>query len=1192
MLLGRDVVRVHKVHKQISGPHDEPFAQKLDLGWVIVGNVCLGGVHKTIMVNAFHTNVTERGRPTLFKPCPNLFNIKEKPFGIQIPYANTPQSSDRNSCVADHLGCCVFEQTKNDYHVSLSIEDNAFMKIMKEGMKKDVNNRWTAPLPFKSPRPRLPNNRPQAMNRLMSLIRNFDQKPEMRDHFIAFMEKIFQNGHAEIAPPLKEDEERWYLPLFGVYHPKKPKQIRVVFDSSAQYNGLSLNNVLLKGPDLNNSLLGVLMRFRKEAVAFTADIEQMFYCFYVQEKDRNFLRFLWFRDNNLCNDIIEYQMRVHVFGNSPSPAVAIFGLQQSVQCCETESDLDVKQFVTRDFYVDDGLKSLPTVEMAVTLLRKTRDILAKSNLRLHKIAANRKEILEAFPSQDHAKDLKDLDLEADVLPMQRSLGLLWDLKRDCFTFNVSEETKPFTRRGVLSTINSLYDPLGFVATVTIQGKSILRELAEDNSDWDTPLPPERKESWILWRESLSALSNLSITRTYTNISPTEAAHRGLYIFCDASNKAIAAVAYLKVTDADKNCEIGFVMGKAKLTPRPEQTIPRLELCAAVLAVELADLVTGELDIQLNSTHFYTDSKVVLGYIYNETRRFYVYVSNRVTRIRRSSQASQWHYVPTNQNPADLATRFVPAHQLALTNWFIGPKFLLKDKQSHLQDTYDLVEPSSDTDIRPQVSTLKITIRTNLLGAQRFTRFSHWSSLLRAMARLLHIVHAFRSTTNKDGSCKGWHRCGTGVTVEEFEKAKNSVIRAVQGEAYSEEIRCIGGQQEIPKGSPIKNLDPFLDNQGLLRVGGRIAEANLSQTEKHPLIIPGTHYVATLIVKHCHEQTLHQGRLFTEGAVRVAGWWIVGGRKRVSSVIRHCVRCRRLRAPLNVQKMSNLPAERLSTEPPFTNVGLDVFGPWSIFTRRTRGGVTRNKRWAVLFTCLSMRAVHIEVIESLDTSSFINALRRFLAIRGPVKSIHSDRGTNFIGACKELQIPSNINITAVRTYLLEQGCSWTFNPPHASHFGGSWERMVGLARKILDSMFFELKTIKLTHEVLVTLMAEVSAIINARPLVPVSTDPTDPFILSPAVLLTQKVDTLSAPAGNFVASDLYKRQWRQVQHLANTFWDKWKRQFLSTLQIRHKWQSTQQNVSPGTVVVMKDIQSPRNEWPLGLVTKVFPSKDGK
>lgn len=230
-------------------------------------------------------------------------------------------------------------------------------------------------------------------------------------------------------------------------------------------------------------------------------------------------------------------------------------------------------------------------------------------------------------------------------------------------------------------------------------------------------------------------------------------------------------------------------------------------------------------------------------------------------------------------------------------------------------------------------------------------------------------------------------------------------------------------------------------------------------------------------------------------------------------------------------MASLPADRLSTDPPFTNVGLDVFGPWSVSARRTRGGLSHSKRWAVIFTCMSVRAVHIEVIESLDTSSFINALRRFLAVRGPVKSIRSDRGTNFVGACQSLKIPSNIDQNGVKSYLSAQGCSWTFNPPHASHFGGTWERMIGLARRILDSMFLQLKG-KLTHEVLVTFMAEVAGIINARPLVPVTTDPDNSFILTPAALLTQKVNCVPAPPGEFGASDLYKHQWRQVQHLSN------------------------------------------------------------
>ncbi|XP_034053860.1 uncharacterized protein LOC117533931 [Gymnodraco acuticeps] len=670
LLLGRDVIRVHKVRKQMNGSHNQPYAQNLDLGWVIVGNVCLGSVHKPSSINTFYTKTTDLQRPTLFEPCPNAFHVREKYSDTQVANHPSLDAEDRTACDADHIGCTVFKRTKEDNQVTPSIQDAAFMKIMDNGLHKDENGSWVAPLPFKSPRQRLPNNRPQALKRLKSLSRNFERKPEMKEHFLSFMDTMFKNGHAELAPPLDEEEERWYLPTFGVYHPKKPKKIRVVFDSSAQYNGVSLNDVLLTGPDLNNTLLGVLIRFRKESIAFTADIEQMFYSFLVKGEDRNFLRFLWFRDNDLSKDIVDFRMNVHVFGNSPSPAVAIHGLQQSVQVKELNVDAEVKHFVMRDFYVDDGLKSLPTVEAAIDLLKKTQDVLSKSNLRLHKIAANNKEVMEAFPSKDHTNELKDLDLGADTLPMQRSLGIIWDLQTDYFLFSVSDEIKPYTRRGVLSTTNSLYDPLGFAAPVTIQGKAIMRELTVEDGDWDTPLPKEKEEAWISWRDSLSGLSNLSISRPYTQTSSAAAVRRELCVFCDASTKAIAAVAYLKLTDAAGKNHVGFVMGKAKLAPRPEHTVPRLELCAAVLAVELADVILAELDLQLHAVTYYSDSKVVLGYICNETRRFYVYVSNRVVRIRRSSNPDQWYYVPTDQNPADHATRSVAAGHLKYTNWLL------------------------------------------------------------------------------------------------------------------------------------------------------------------------------------------------------------------------------------------------------------------------------------------------------------------------------------------------------------------------------------------------------------------------------------------------------------------------------------------------------------------------------------------
>ncbi|KAI7802674.1 hypothetical protein IRJ41_016809, partial [Triplophysa rosa] len=286
--------------------------------------------------------------------------------------------------------------------------------------------------------------------------------------------------------------------------------------------------------------------------------------------------------------------------------------------------------------------------------------------------------------------------------------------------------------------------------------------------------------------------------------------------------------------------------------------------------------------------------------------------------------------------------------------------------------------------------------------------------------------------------------------------------------------------------------------------------------------------------------------------------------------------------------SNLPSDRVNPDPPFSNVGIDVFGPWNIYSRRTRGGIAESKRWAVIFTCLGTRAVHFEVIESLSSSSFVNALRRFIAVRGPVRLLRSDRGTNFTGACKELKI--NEQDPEFKGFLQDQGCTWVFNSPHSSHMGGVWERLIRVARRILDALLFKTDSTRLSHEVLVTLMSEVMAIMNARPLVPVSSDPDMPNVLSPATLLTQKLETVSAPKGEYDLKDLYNKQWRQVQSLADAFWKCWRQEYLTTLQQRRKWQIDKPNLQVGDVVLLKDALLKRNEWPTGVVVNTNPSQD--
>ena len=274
LLLGRDILRVHNVREQISGPGNAPFAQRLDLGWVVVGDVCLGGAHRPLEVNSYKTSILDNGRASHLQPCNSQIKVKE--IFSQAPNYSHHAALTPTYCSTTHsgdsLGQTIFTRTADDHKLAPSVEDMMFYKIMEAEFHQDISNSWVGPVPFRSPRKRLPNNKKQVHNRLLSLRRTLDKRPQMKAHFIEFMENMLSKGHAEVAPPLKQGQECWYLPLFGVYHPKKPDKIRVVFDSSASYEGVSLNEVLLTGPDLNNSLLGVLMRFRKEQVAITASV--------------------------------------------------------------------------------------------------------------------------------------------------------------------------------------------------------------------------------------------------------------------------------------------------------------------------------------------------------------------------------------------------------------------------------------------------------------------------------------------------------------------------------------------------------------------------------------------------------------------------------------------------------------------------------------------------------------------------------------------------------------------------------------------------------------------------------------------------------------------------------------------------------------------------------------------------------
>ena len=392
LLIGRDVPPMHKVHESRNGPRDALWAQRLDLGWVVIGNAGLNGAHKPSQIGAFKTHLLNNGRPSFMEPCPNLLYL-ECEAALRHASSATCQKKGHfiNGRFEDNLGTNVFVHTKDDNKPGTSVENRKFLKIMDKGMTKDrKSGSWTAPLPLREETQHLPDNRENVLKRLKSTCRLLDRKSTMKEHYFTFMQKLLDSSHAEIAPVTKPKQRtiRLYLPHFGVYHPHKPGKIRVVFDSAPETEKVSLNKLLLSGPDLNNGLLGVLIRFRQDPVAFMADIEQIFHSFLVDERYRDLLRFFWYQENDPAKPLTEYRMRVCVFGNTSSPAVATYGLRKTAEVGESEFGSDAKELVDKNFYVADALKSVATPTKAIDLLKRTRDILATANLRLHKIASS------------------------------------------------------------------------------------------------------------------------------------------------------------------------------------------------------------------------------------------------------------------------------------------------------------------------------------------------------------------------------------------------------------------------------------------------------------------------------------------------------------------------------------------------------------------------------------------------------------------------------------------------------------------------------------------------------------------------------------------------------------------------------------------------------------------------------------
>lgn len=1175
LLIGTNVPKALEPLEIVCSANDGPYAVRTLLGWTVNGPLT-GNSGET--VNFQHPQITVNRVSVV-----NLDDLWQQQFKNDFPESSTEEQA------------------------GLSREDQRFLELVNSSVNQ-VDGHYQLLLPLRNRDISMPNNKKVAEQRLCSLKRRFQKDPVFHAEYNTFMNDLQAKGYAEEVPEeelARGDGKVWYIPHHGVYHLTKGK-LRVVFDCGASYQGVSLNTELLQGPDLTSSLIGVVTRFRKEPIVIMADIESMFHQVLVPPDDRDFLRFLWWPKGDVQLPPTEHRMKVHLFGATSSPSCANFALRRCAVDHGHHYSEETVDKLLHCFYVDDCLVSVATEKEAVSLYKNLVSLCSKGGFFLTKRLSNRSGVLEAIPESNRAKTVEGLNMELDTLPVERVLGVEWSITSDSFRFRITLKDQPLTRRGILSTVSSIYDPLGMLSPVILTAKRILRDLCRRGMGWDDSVPESVSKEWLDWLQQLSLLESFEVSRCMKPLGFGEVTSAQLHHFCDACEYGYGTVTYLLLKSENSEFHSAFVMGKARVAPLKCVTIPRLELIAATMASRMDMLWRKELKMDLLDSVFWTDSTSVLKYIRNETSRFKVFVANRVSQILKVSSPAQWRYVDTSINPADIASRGVKVENfIGDTTWVSGPHFLLHPesewpvaREDHLSLTL------SDPEIKGQV-----TVNATQIIEEPVTHlikyFSSWVKLQKSVAWLLRFKDWLRSRAKKR---KWWHHTfpqlgndnkqvfmekgaegfqGSTVnkylSVNDMSQAELEIIKFCQRKRFPEELSSLARGQPVKRSSHLHKLCPQLQG-GVLRVGGRLSKMSMPEEQKHPIILVKDLHISELLVRHVHQKVGHGGRNHMLSKLREK-YWIVGVSSAIRKVLSKCVRCRRLNALPLYQQMAELPQERIiPDEPPLTRVGVDCFGPFEVKSRRSM-----VKRYGVLFTCLAIRAVHIEVASSLHTDSFINALRRFVARRGQVRELRSDNGTNFVGAERELRkAMEEWNQDQIHDVMLQRGIQWSFNPPAGSHHGGAWERLIRSIRKVLNST---LKVQNLDEEGLHTVLCEIEGIINSRPITKASFDPNDLEALTSNHLLLLKTSP-TLPPGLFQPTDTYAhRRWKQVQYMSDLFWKRWIKEYLPQLQERQRWTTVKRNLAVGDLVIIMDNTAPRNSWPVGRVMETFPDRRG-
>ena len=1165
LLIGLDHSDLHFSLHDIRGKPGEPVARLTPLGWTCVAS-------------------SRENSPGEFAGCTfttRLCNGDIETAGLLRKFWELDEESFTNS-----------EQD------ALSIAEAEVLNTVKASMKQ-VDGRYEVSIPWKSGRPDMPDSYEMALRRLISTERRLLKQPDVAQRYSECIEKYVDKGYVRKIFGDDASKSKWVLPHFPVVRmDRATTKVRIVFDASARVNGTSLNDVIHQGPKLQQNLNHVLLRFRRFPIAIGCDISEMYLQIQLTQEDRPYHRFLW-RNCEVEKDPVIYEFTRVMFGVNCSPFLAQLVTQAHARSMRDRFPL-AAEAVLESTYMDDSLDSARSVEEAVQQYKELMQLWGDAGMCARKWVSNSKEVLAEIPPDDR---VVQVDLATDIsLPSLKTLGVLYLAEEDVFSFKLDPLPASFqcTKRNVLRKISTIYDPLGFLTPVTVSAKVLLQEMWAEGFEWDELIPRNLEDRVRQWFSELPGLADIRVDRCLM-LPVNDDCAATLHVFADASTIAYGAVAYVRSQQATGEVKVRFVASKSRVAPVEAVTVPRLELLAAVVGLQLAEMVTKALNFLMTEVVFWSDSLNVLYWLRGRDRRFKTFVANRVGQIRRVTDPSQWKHVPTTENPADLISRGCTVEAINSEFWWNGPAFLAQSDDCW--PSYDMTSIKSVDAVREEkrASNVKegcpdVTFSaSNVIvsePSERFVRSSNSSNLnpdrcgsWQRYVRLWAWVKRFINNCQSEPE----QRTTGELEHTELLDAELEICGRAQEDEFPAEIEMLKHDKPVPAKSTLSRLQPMMDEGGVLRCRGRLEFADYLPTDTvQPIILPRHHPVTRLIIQYYHEKANHVGGTNHVLADISSRFWIVGGREAVRDSERQCARCKLLRARPASQVMAPLPPSRITPSfRAFVRTGVDFAGPFETVQGR---GKKRTKRYMCLFTCLVTRAVHLEMAFSLDTSSFLNAFYRFVGRRGLPELVLSDNGTNFVGAARELQeLFDAMDKTKLQQSTAYQGVKWKFNPPAASHFGGVFEVMIRSAKR---AVFAILSSADVTDEELQSAFVGAESLINSRPLTYMSSNPLDETPLTPNHFLFGQCGGVFAPPSVDELNFSPRQRWRRLQELVRHFWSRWIREWLPLLSSRSKWHRESANVQVGDVMLLLCPDTPRGNWPLARVTETFPGKDGK